>query len=123
MADFSQGRLRECHGSASGIRHTREADRWSCRRRENNLVVLSPTSPPHGAALSACFAKRDGAAALDRGFFHLPSGEEADPLAIGREKRIGGIFGSGEQRGLRLIEGSRGDLRLAIGALRKVRKP
>src|SRR6266542_6628092 len=78
----------------SRSRHARKTSASAAAQRRDNIVVFAPgrTAPIGGTA------QGNHGAAPGRDLFHFSFGEEADPLTVGREERVAGSLGAGEQR-------------------------
>src|SRR5262249_11920760 len=65
---------------------------------EHNVVIIAPRSSP----VIRRVAQGHGGASRNGNLFQLGRREECDPSAVWREKRIRGVFGSGERCRLQL---------------------
>src|SRR5260370_4878331 len=78
---------------------------------------------PGAAAAVGGVAERERSASVDRDLLQFSAGEEADPLAIGREERVHGSFRTGECDGCKLAEAARGEVALIARATGNIHDP
>ena len=91
--------------------------------RRRDISIVAPTGAL-GAGLSGHDAgQRHRCPAMNRDLPELAAAEEADPLPVGREKRVVAALGAGQQRGFGLTEQARRELLPPVGAARRKGQP
>src|SRR5262249_30895036 len=96
---------------AAGAWNPRQRKRSSSPRDDGS--ILAPTCT-HRGGYARSGGEVYGHASLDGDFLKLTAREKSDPLTIGREERIAAVFRARQQRGLGLVEQSRGEKLRAI---------